>query len=105
MDITSVALADGSLLELDPSISFTLSPSGGTALEAGTDFGVIYAETAVAEVPEPNSFRLLIVGLFLLLLFRLSIFAKSRTNGDAMPQEVSPNRMNAQIVLGQKVNK
>ena len=76
LDVTSVALADGSLLELDPNISFTLSPSGGTALEAGTDFGVIYAETAVAEVPEPNSFRLLIVGLFLLLLFRLSIFRK-----------------------------
>ena len=89
LDVTTVTMADGSVVQLDPNILASISPSGGSALGAG-DFGVIYADTAVVGVPEPNSFTLFLAGLFVLMIFRLSMLGKSRTSRDGVPLQFSP---------------
>jgi len=77
LSATSVTLADGSILTLDPTVSVLLGPSTGTSLVPGTDFVVIDASTAVATVPEPSSIILFACGFLAMGLAKLFLIHRA----------------------------
>lgn len=85
LDFTNVTLADGSTLQLNSNISFTLSPASGNFLVAGTDFGIIYADTAPVATPEPSIALLILFGLLAFLASKRISLAKSRVSSSALP--------------------
>lgn len=80
LSTNSLMLTNGSsgTLVPDPTLSFTLLPSGGTFLAAGVDLGTFNASPAVASANEPPSLWFLAVGLFAIsgLLVRRSVKLK-----------------------------
>ena len=59
---STFTLTDTSTFVANPSLTFTLLPSGGTFLVAGTDLGVINA-VSLSPTPEPSTFILSAFGL------------------------------------------
>ena len=67
LDLTNLTLFDGGTFSASHSISFTLLPSSGSTLVAGTDAGVIQASPS--SVPEPSTGLLLLT--LLLMTYRI----------------------------------
>jgi len=65
LDLSKLTLTNGSSGNFiaDPTLSFTLLPSGGSYLIAGEDLGTIDASPA----PEPSTISLIVIGLLGLL--------------------------------------
>jgi hypothetical protein len=80
LDTTNVLMADNTTSQLNPNIFFTLYPSSGNSLQAGVDFGIIYAGVPVVGVPEPSVFLLILSGFAAFLVFWLVLRAKQNTN-------------------------
>jgi hypothetical protein len=70
LSATTLTLADGTTVNVDPTISILLTPSSGSNLTPGVDLVVIDATTAATSVPEPGAFSLFLSGLLAVLLAR-----------------------------------
>lgn len=80
LDTTNVLMANNTTLQLNPNIFFNLYPSSGSSLQAGVDFGIIYAGVPVVGVPEPGVLLLILSGFAAFLVFWLVLRTKQNTN-------------------------
>ena len=84
-------MEDGTTVQLNPNLLFTLYPSSGGTLQAGVDVGVIYADLATVGVPEPDVLLLILTGFAALFLFR-TVLGRRQDLIRATVRSLTPSR-------------